>query len=998
MCLIIFILFFGMLPGKVYGQAYSFRNISVNEGLPHGQIYDVHQSANGLVWIATAASGLVRYDGINFRIYGMSEGLRDDTVTNIYEDSSGTLWVATYTGGIARMEGDQFVYPFEDSILDEAFLISITEGPDGRIWFGTFDYGVFIYDGSGLSNISTTHGLLDSSVWDVHWAEDGAVWFATHQGISVMRDSEFQNFTVADGLSGDKVFRIQLDQNGTKWFATSKGITRYTENGFETIHEINGRSLSYVFDLLITNKGRVWIGMESDGIYWYDDGVFTHLTRDDGLASNYIYKLYEDTSGRVWVSTDERGISIFSDDSILRYNTRHGLVSDEILSMLTDSKGTQWVGTYGGLHIYTDKGFLHRPLDGYSGVDAAVWDIVELDSGRLLLLMGNSELLEFDGTLHRLFNPHLPVDNPFITDILPDGNRLWIGTEEGLYKREDGVTERIAGLPGVIIQHLLKHSSGDIWVGTNTGAARITTEGIRTYTLADGLGHYNINVVVEDLQGNVWLGTSAGFTRILENPLTGETMFQNFGRETGMKLVETMFLYFDSSGFLWQGTNGGIHRFDLKAFEATGSMEAEHLRLSRLGFGVETMVDGVMSIFDDVVWFATMEGIAVVDTRKYANRLQAANKVFIETITVDGDVVNWGAFGAQPMVENSLQQFPQVRFPSRTSSFRFEFAGLEYLNPDNQHFRYRLIGLENDWNQNQGQNWVSYSNLGPGKYTFEVASRTGNGPWSETASYSFSIAVPYWQTPWFWLFSIGAAVLLLVLAFNYQVKRAEHKLLKKLVEDQTRDIQKSLDERTILLKEIHHRVKNNLSIIHGLLEIQMDSLNDEQVISAFNESQLRIMSIALVHEKLYQNENLSRIGIHQYIPDLLEAANRSMKKPDTNIQVHLNLDEIELSLEQAIPCGLIMNELISNVHKHAFKGRTSGEVHIDLHRQNGHCVFKMQDNGIGLPADFDMGTSDSIGLMLVNALIVQLEGEMCYRNENGAVFEMKFMPDLSASF
>lgn len=197
-------------------------------------------------------------------------------------------------------------------------------------------------------------------------------------------------------------------------------------------------------------------------------------------------------------------------------------------------------------------------------------------------------------------------------------------------------------------------------------------------------------------------------------------------------------------------------------------------------------------------------------------------------------------------------------------------------------------------------------------------------------------------------------------------------------------IQASLREKDVLLKEIYHRVKNNLQVISSLLNLQSEYIKDKDDLEIFQQSQMRIESMALIHQKLYQSQDLARIDFSEYIRDLVASLFSSYEVNTNVIALTVNAERILLSLDAAIPCGLIITELVSNSLKYAFpKGRT-GEIAITIYAENNILNLKVCDNGIGLPPEFDFKNTTSLGLQLVDALTNQLSGDIQI-NYNGGV-------------
>ncbi|MHB9029351.1 MAG: sensor histidine kinase [Candidatus Latescibacterota bacterium] len=211
-------------------------------------------------------------------------------------------------------------------------------------------------------------------------------------------------------------------------------------------------------------------------------------------------------------------------------------------------------------------------------------------------------------------------------------------------------------------------------------------------------------------------------------------------------------------------------------------------------------------------------------------------------------------------------------------------------------------------------------------------------------------------------------------------------------------IKKSLREKESLLKEVHHRVKNNLQIIHSLLNLQLPYIRDEYAVKAFKDSQNRIFSMALIHEKLYQSESLARIDLSEYIPSLVSNLFISYGANEAAIRAELHVEKISLDIDTVIPCALIINELVSNSLKHAFPDtwRCTGEagvVRIDLYSGAGdELVLMVKDNGMGLPEGMEIQSYETLGLKLVTILVKQLSGAIRVSTNGGTEFMITFKP------
>lgn len=202
------------------------------------------------------------------------------------------------------------------------------------------------------------------------------------------------------------------------------------------------------------------------------------------------------------------------------------------------------------------------------------------------------------------------------------------------------------------------------------------------------------------------------------------------------------------------------------------------------------------------------------------------------------------------------------------------------------------------------------------------------------------------------------------------------------------EIKNSLQEKELLLREVHHRVKNNLQIISSLLNLQSGYIKNKDDLEIFKDSLSRVKSMAFVHEQLYQSSNLANVEFSEYVRNLLTYLLHYYTQDPGSIKLNINVENVFMDIDTSIPCGLIVNELVTNSLKHAFHGKP-GEISIDLHSINDdQYMLTVADNGTGLPEGFDFKNTETLGLQLVNGLVNQLDGTIELDSSNGTRFKI----------
>lgn len=209
---------------------------------------------------------------------------------------------------------------------------------------------------------------------------------------------------------------------------------------------------------------------------------------------------------------------------------------------------------------------------------------------------------------------------------------------------------------------------------------------------------------------------------------------------------------------------------------------------------------------------------------------------------------------------------------------------------------------------------------------------------------------------------------------------------QKVAKAHEEKLKKSLMEKELLLKEIHHRVKNNMQVISSLINLQSGYLKDKTAKDALKESQVRIMSMAMIHENLYRSDDVSGIEFKEYIEHLTKNLLYTYNVKMGQIIIDIHAPDIFMDFDTAIPCGLIINELVTNSIKHAFTGESYGIISINLEQDQDQYYLTVSDNGVGIPPEMDVKHSETLGLLLVNSLVGQLEGSLEVTREGGTTF------------
>jgi len=282
-----------------------------------------------------------------------------------------------------------------------------------------------------------------------------------------------------------------------------------------------------------------------------------------------------------------------------------------------------------------------------------------------------------------------------------------------------------------------------------------------------------------------------------------------------------------------------------------------------------------------------------------------------------------------------------------------------------------------------------------GKFVLLIKGQNIEGNWSNVfLKIPIEVLKPFYLAYWF-IVSMIIVIILIFYGFIYIRTKSlnnENIKLEKVVKVRTSDLELALVQKDELLKEVHHRVKNNLQLMISMLRMQLRTVSDKTVIDALINSQSRLQSIALVHEKLYKSSNINEVLLKEYVQELIVLLAQQYEKTGTNFKFqYIDKSRIVSSLDIAIPIGLIINELVTNSFKYAFVETENALITITMNKlSNGHLQLIYKDNGIGLPINLQISETKTLGFKLIQLFTEQLNGKLNYKNEKGVIFEFEF--------
>ncbi len=994
--------------GKTFTVLYAQKDDSTS--LSNNSIWELFEDSEGYIWIGTQF-GLNRFDWgtETFRRFlsdpGDSTTLSNNSIWSFEEDKDGNIWIGTYNGLNCYNKAT------------DSFTRYLFEGKIGK------------------------RKPRNSNVLSLYYDDRDILWVGTYRGLLRfdIRTKSWKTFypDPKDMLNSRSniIFSIVSDSSGTLWLGTGDGLFKMTGENKIVRHLFQNFKLNHVplFDLVVTPENKIWIGSYGEGLIFLDPANGTVYQwkndpyRKNSLIYDHIFELILDRSGILWIAT---GSGLSKADlqskrfhSLAHYPNCDNCLSDNIVwSVFQDSRGEIWIGTdRGGLNRYNPKtkkfkAYLPDPKNPNSLSGKTIMSIREDQQGKLWIAVLGGGLNVFDPQTEKfeVYRHNDDDSNSISSDYLQSiyidkKNNIWIGTQEGILNHFDRDNKKfvhyaiaagnISNMARSLIWCITEDKNGDLLISSDLlGLIRLHPDTKEFEYLSNSPGlkelqiHSIMSIYPEKNSDVIWLGTG-GYGLIKYVSDQGKAYL--FDRKSGLpnEMIYGVLPEEDKDTgelrALWLSTDKGLVRFDVHYESVIVFNSGDGLPTNEFDSGAYFKAE------DGAMYFGSINGVV------YFYPEQVERDYSFPPVTLPG----FKLFNKPVKIENSedailkksITETREIVLSHDQNVFTIEFAMLHFRNPKQHKYQYRMAGLDEDWIDLGNKGEVTFSHIPPGKYEFQVRGCNSDEVWrDEESSLMIYIVPPIWGRLYFQIL-VGFSFLLLLLAYHKlrtrSVKRHNkqllnlNELLNREVEDRKKAqaaITASLEEKEILLKEIHHRVKNNLQVTSSLLYLQSKNIRDKKAKSYLEESQNRIKSMAMIHEKLYRSENFAHINSRDYIRDLATYVFRSYSANGRKIKLTIHVDPIEFDLDTAIPCGLILNELVSNAIKYAFPGNKKGEIIISLKEiQDDQVALSVKDNGIGIPEDFDPENSASLGLQLVNSLVRQLEGTVEFKNNGG---------------
>jgi signal transduction histidine kinase/streptogramin lyase len=875
----------------------------------------------------------------------------------------------------------------------------MTHSPDGSllVTVGTGDFGprlLLEYADGRFSErlsgpvippeIARTRKALGDTVVEVD--SNGRQWVVQDKRLGYLEGTHWIPWMPPEGDPPQTIFRITTSPRGGLWVCADGKIRRMVDGRWDPSSPVySWPTDGAVMDLMEDSAGQLWAGGWDKGLMLArPDGETKWFTTKNGLPSNIVGSVFEDREHNLWVGTTAGGLLRLRDREFTSYGQMDGLPAGSIACVAKDAAGVCWVGmTANGLwRLPENDGPATQMFLPGNQLGGTVRTLLIGRSGALWAGLHGNWLYRHQAGETTLYTRDQELSHEVFYALFEarDGT-LWIGGDRGLSRFDGQKFETLTtrdGLSSDMVSAITQDHVGDLWLGTIDGGLNLFRDGkFRSYTRRDGLAHDSIRALLADDDGTVWIGTAGGGL----SRLRGDR-FTSYSVKEGLPGNEITSVLDDGLGNLWCGSNRGVFRVartDLEAF-ATGGKE-------RLEVVTYRSSDGMASIEaapgnpaavrgnDGRLWFATSKHVNVVDPRRIRPNPVPPFAV-VEEVWLDGKLkFSNGAANDRP------SSSPLLTIPAGNQRLEIRYTGLSLKSSERAHFRHRLVGLEDQWEEAGTRRTATYHSLSPGPYRFEVLAANSDGIWSTTAtSLNLQMLPAWWQTWWF----RGALGLLLgggvVAAYEARIRSLTR--ARVLQEQFSRGLIASQEnERQRTARELHDSLGQNLLVIKSRVALAQQQVNQPEKLSE-QLGEAAAMTSNAIREVREISQNLRPFQLDEM--GLTKALGAMIRKlsPATSIRFIQDIAELRgvLSPEFEINFFRIVQECLNNVVKHS--GAT--ECRILVVRDEHGIRAEVSDNGRGMTErSREPVGSGGIGLSSVRERVRTLGGTVEFVSRPG---------------
>ncbi len=1058
--------FLGLL---INTYALKIEKIGIEKGLSNNNVVSITQDRDGFLWFCTK-DGLDRFDANSFKVFKTSDINSNSICSNVlnfvYADKfDDVVWVASEKNGVDAYNYKKHLFTHyehdygnpEINDLGANGITYIDSDKQGNLWFATYDGGVDFFDRKTKQftnyNQSTVVGLGSNYNWCVMYDTDEKIYVGhVNKGFSIINSKT----KTAVNFKHDPNDPASLSDNT---------VTSFFKDSYDRIWigTRNGLSLFYPE----TNK---FVNFKNDP------------KREYSLSTNFIQKMIETPDQKLYIGTEGGGLNIL-DLNDLEYNpdplnvkfnhilaseTPDGLSSLSVQTIFQDSFGNIWLGGYGGgINFISRKEPFFNTIDYLPLIDNTnslntkfvpslcvdkennIW--VANSSGGICIYRGDKKIRQFSS----ISNDPKPINVRCVYKDLDEN--IWIGCEDGrIYKynsesKRYELLKKFESLNNIPIYNFFEDSRQNLWIITDIGLYmyNISTKLTNVYTAQNSdLIDNNVRAVAEDGNGNIWVGALGGSLGVYDNSFN---LIHNFGQSYAFYSVSS--IYKDSRDRMWVGSQNDLFLFKNYSTEA----------VIRIGKNSGLAEPSVRAIIEgksaDEIWLSTSGGISHIDLNTmHISNFDRSDGVALGDYlkgavvkTEDGKIY----FGSQNGItwfnqileqlttaypkavftgfsvtntRNYLNEFSEIPFEDRIdlehnqNSFQVNFNVLDYSLAKKVEFIYQLKGLDDGWYLVNNGNEVTFRNLKPGNYVFNLKTRIQNNEWPDDASSLIvSIKPPLWLTWWMKLiyFAISVAIIILIFRFYTNKLKIENDLL---LEKKSRQQEHDLNEEKLrFYTNITHELRSPMTLILGPLEdlISEDSLKPEQKkklhtvqrvanrllqsvnqILEFRKSETKSRKLSVIQDDLAKY--IYGIGLKYKDLNRNKEIDFQIAVPDQKIEMFFDPDVITI----------ITDNLLSNAFKYTKKGTISLELKHNQDENIEYIEIVVSDTGYGiteqdLPRIFERyyqaknashpvkGTG--IGLSLVKNMVELHEAEIKVTSQlnEGTVFTVRFLTNNS---